>query len=109
MTVSNNTVRYNNGTLKLNAGEIHFKGLKSKVSLERQIYTTDLRVLDNIGNAVKRARIYVDGCFAGASDENGKIPIRWKFNQPEAVIKFRGTETSGMLVPGEMTVQIASN
>ncbi len=106
MTASNNTIKHNKGSMKLHAGEIYFYGLKNELSLERLVFVTDLRVADSNGNDIELADVYVDGAFVGSTDKDGRIPIRWKDQQPEAVVKFRGSESSAWLVPGEMEIVI---
>jgi len=102
LTGTKNIVTYSKGAMKLHAGEINFSGLKGELSLERQAFLTDLSVADHNGVPVEWATVYVDGRFIGSTNKEGKIPIRWKGYQPETAVKFRGAESLGLLVPGEM-------
>jgi len=106
MTASNNVIKYSKGSMKLHAGEIYFYGLRNELSLERLVFVTDLRVVDSNGNNIEWADVHVDGTFVGSTDKNGRIPIRWKDQQPEVEVEFRGSKSSAWLVPGEMEIVI---
>ena len=92
--------------MKFHAGEIHFSGLKSILSLERSTFVTSLRIVDTEGNPVQWARVYNADRFIGSTDKEGKLPIRWQGNQPAVVIKLRDAFSTGLLVPGEMEIVI---
>ncbi len=95
--------------MKLYAGEINFYRLHSALSIERTTFVTDLRVVDTEGNPVKWARVYNGDRFIGSTDKDGKLPVRWKDQQPEVGVKFREAISTGLLVPGEMEIIIAVN
>ena len=90
-------------------GEILFYGLKSEFSLNRQAFLTNLSVADTDGIPVEWAQVYVNGRFVGSTNKDGKIPIRWKGHQPETAVRFKGSESLGLLVPGEMKFVITTN
>ena len=109
VTASKNVIKYNKGALKLHAGEILFYGLKSEFSLNRQAFLTNLHVAGPDGIPVEWAQVYVNGRFVGSTNKDGKIPIRWKGHQPETAVRFKGSESLGLLVPGEMKFVITTN
>ena len=104
MSLSKNTIKHDNGEMKLHAGEIHFSGLKSILSMERSAFVTSLRIVDTQGSPVQWARVYNADHFIGSTDKEGRLPIRWQGNQPGVVVKFRDAVSTGLLVPGEMEI-----
>ena len=93
--------------LSLSARE--FSGLKNMLSLERAAFVTDLTVVDTNGSSVEWARVYVNGSFTGSTDKEGRIPVQWKEGQPEVAVKYRGAESTGLLVPGEMNLMLTGD
>ena len=109
LTSSKNTIKHDEGEMKLHAGEIAFYGLHSALSIERTAFVTGLHVVDTEGNPVRWARVYKGDRFIGSTDKDGRLPVRWKDQQPEVGVKFRDAVSTGLLVPGKMEIVIDAN
>ena len=101
------TIRYNGGSMKLHAGEISFRGLRGNLRIDRKTFVTTVRVVDSDGYPIESVRAEIDGSYAGATDSRGRLPVRWNGAQPQVLLNYRGIQTVGSLVPGEMEFRIS--
>ena len=68
-----------------------------------------MEIFDTEGNPVRWARVYKGDRFIGSTDKDGRLPVRWKDQQPEVGVKFRDAVSTGLLVPGKMEIVIDAN
>ncbi len=107
MTADNNTLSFSKADLKINAGELRLHNLFGEISLERLTYVSILKVLDQQGDPVRLANIYIDSRFIGSTGKEGTIPLRWVSVPPMVRVRFRDSESLVRLVPGEIQVVLA--
>lgn len=94
------------GDIRIHAGEVDFRGLKTDIELDRSAFVSTVAVLDQNGAPVPWVTIETDGRFAGKTGPGGRLPLRWYGRQPEVTVTHRGAKFTQLLVPGTMVFEI---
>jgi hypothetical protein len=89
---SNTIVTSPTHELSLYAGEIVFHDFTGEVWTERNCFISRILATHN-DIPLQNASVYIDGSFAGETDSNGEVPVRWNEGRPNISVISRSGET----------------